>query len=68
MDTYDTITLAQYRAYREKGAPRAIPTMCVMTIKPDEMRNPYHNKARIVVLGNHKDRDWSMKDKYAPVL
>ncbi len=68
MDTYDTITLAQYRAYREKGAPRAIPTMCVMIIKPDEMRNPHRAKARIVVLGNHEDRDWSKKDKYAPVL
>ena len=68
MDTYDTITLAQYRAYREKGAPRAIPTMCVMTIKPDKMRNPHRAKARIVVLGNHEDRNWSKKDKYAPVL
>jgi hypothetical protein len=68
MDTYDTITFAQYCAYRKKGAPRAIPTMCVMTIKPDEMRNPHCAKACIVVLENHEDRDWSKKDKYAPVL
>ncbi len=27
-DTYDVLTLEQYRAYRAKGAPRAIPTMC----------------------------------------
>ena len=32
-DTYDTLTLEQYRAYHAQGAPRAIPTMCVLTIK-----------------------------------
>jgi hypothetical protein len=68
MDTSNTITLAQYRAYREKGAPDVIPTMCILTIKPDEILKPHHAKARIVALGNHKDKDWSKKDKYAPVL
>ncbi len=33
--------MAQYRALREKGAPKAIPTMCVLTIKPDEMMRPH---------------------------
>jgi hypothetical protein len=32
LNTYKKITLSEYRAYREKGAPRAIPTMCVLTI------------------------------------
>jgi hypothetical protein len=57
MDTYDTITSAQYCAYHEKGAPRAIPTMCILTIKPDEMMNPHCAKVCIVILGNHEDRD-----------
>jgi hypothetical protein len=35
LDTYQKITLGEYRALREKGAPKAIPTMCVLTIKKD---------------------------------
>jgi hypothetical protein len=42
--------------------------MCVLTIKPDKMMNPHHAKPRIVVLGNHEDREWSKNDTYAPVL
>ena len=66
--TYDVLSLAEYRALREKGAPRAIPTMCVLTIKPDELLRPHRAKARIVVLGNHEDRIWTKSEKYAPVL
>jgi hypothetical protein len=51
MDTYNKINLAQYRALWEKGALRTIPTMCVLTIKPDEMPNPHRAKSHIVVLG-----------------
>jgi hypothetical protein len=29
-DTYDILSLAKYRALREKGAPSAIPIMCVL--------------------------------------
>ncbi len=68
MDTYDTINMAQYRALCKKGAPKAIPTMCVLTIKPDEMMRPHCAKSHIVVLGNHKDCLWTKSDKYAPVL
>jgi hypothetical protein len=32
MDTYNTITLAQYRALHEKGILQAILTMCIFTI------------------------------------
>ena len=67
-DTYDVLTPEQYRAYRAKGAPRAIPTMCVLIIKPDEMLLPHRTKSCIVVLGNHEDRIWSKSEKYAPVL
>jgi hypothetical protein len=68
MDTYNKINLAQYKALWEKGALRMIPTMCVLTIKPDEMLSPHRAKSRIVVLGFHEDRLWFKSDKYAPVL
>ncbi len=67
-DTYDILNLAEYRALQEKGAPPAIPTMCIPTIKPDKMLHPHRAKARIVVLGNHKDRVGTKSEKYAPVL
>jgi hypothetical protein len=68
MDTYDIITLAQYCALCEKGALRAIPTMYVLTIKPDKVMNPNCAKSCIIVLGNHEERIWLKSDKYAPVL
>ena len=68
LGTYEKITLGEYRALREKGAPRALPTMCVLTIKTDEKMNPVKAKSRIVVLGNHEERAWTKSDKYAPVL
>jgi len=67
-DTYVKLSLAEYRALWEKGAPRAIPTMCVLSIKKDEMFNPLRAKSRIVVLGNHEDQVWTKPEKYAPVL
>jgi hypothetical protein len=67
-DTYEVINLAQYRALRTQGAPKAIPTMCVLTIKPDKMFRPHRAKTRIVALGNHEDQFWTKSDKYAPVL
>jgi hypothetical protein len=33
MGTFQKITLGEYRALREKGSPKAFPTMCVFTIK-----------------------------------
>jgi hypothetical protein len=56
LDTYRKITLGEYCALRKKGAPKAIPTMCVLTIKKDENLLPLRAKSRIVVLGNHEDR------------
>jgi hypothetical protein len=56
MNTYQKITLGEYRALREKGVPKAIPTMCVLTIKKDENLLPLRAKSWIVVLGNHEDR------------
>ncbi len=68
LDTYVKITVAEYCTLCKKGAPRAIPTMCVLTIKKDEMMNPLCEKSCIVVLGNHEDRVWKKPKKYAPVL
>jgi len=68
MGTFRKITLGEYRALHEKGAPKAIPTMCVLTIKKDEQLMPLRAKSRIVVLGNRETHDWSKSDRFAPVL
>jgi len=56
LDTYRKISLGDYRTLHKKGAPKAIPTMCILTIKKDENLLPLRAKSRIVVLGNHEDR------------
>ena len=67
--TYVTLTLKQYRELRRtKNAPKAIPTMCVLTVKKDENLDPDRAKSRIVVLGNLDERTWAKHEKYAPVL
>jgi hypothetical protein len=68
LNTYKKITLGEYWALREKGVSRAIPTMCVLTIKKDKQLHPLHAKSRNVVLGNHEDQVWSKSKKFAPVL
>jgi hypothetical protein len=68
LNMYHKITLGKYCALCEKGASKAILTMCVLTVKPDENLNPLRVKSRIVVLGNHEDRVWSKSDRSAPVL
>jgi hypothetical protein len=68
MGTFWKITLGEYRAIREKGAPKAIPMMCVLTIKKDENLMPLQTKSRVVVLGNPEGRDWSKSKRFAPVL
>jgi hypothetical protein len=40
MGTFWKITLGEYRALCEKGATKAIPTMCVLTIKKDKQLMP----------------------------
>ncbi len=67
-DTYNKITLAEYRTLRAKGAPCTIPTMCILSTKKDKMLNPLRAKSRIVILGNHEDRVWTKPEKYAPIL
>jgi hypothetical protein len=67
-NTYPKITLGEYHALCKKGAPQAIPTTCVLTIKRDKNLLPQHAKSWIVVLGNHEDRLWSKLDKFTLVL
>jgi hypothetical protein len=68
LGTFKKIILGEYRAFCKKGAPKAILTMCVITIKNDENPLPLQAKSRIVVLGNHENRVWSKSDGFAPVL
>ena len=67
MDVFDVITAEEYERYKALGY-KAIPTMNIFTVKPDELGNPYRAKSRIVVLGNQEERVWSNSDRYAPVL
>jgi hypothetical protein len=68
MGTFQKITLGEYRTLCEKGAPKAIPTMCVLTIKKDKQLMPLWAKSCIVVLGNCESCNWSKSDCFAPVL
>jgi len=68
LNTYRKITLGEYRALRKKGAPKAIPTMRVLTIKKDKNLLPLQAKSRIMALGNLEERIWSKSDRFAPVL
>jgi hypothetical protein len=45
MGTFQRLTIAKYRALREKGAPKAIPTVCVLPIKKDENLMPLRAKS-----------------------
>ena len=68
-NVYERISKKDYLALRRSGAiPKAIPSMCVLVVKPDKDGNPHRAKSRIVVLGNHEDRIYSKSDRYAPVL
>jgi hypothetical protein len=68
VDTFNVITLDQYRRLRELGAPQAIPSMYVLVIKTDENGRPDRAKSRIVVLGNLEARTWGKHERAAPVL
>ncbi len=68
LNTYCKINLGEYCALHKKGAPQAIPNVCVLTIKCNKTLLPHHVKSRIVVLGNHQGRLWSKLDTFAPVL
>jgi hypothetical protein len=64
----EKLLLANIALFAKKGAPKAIPTMCILTIKKDENLFPLRAKSRIVALGNLEERVWSKSDCFAPVL
>jgi hypothetical protein len=67
-DTFEIISEDEYfRLCRETGI-KAIPSMCVFTVKKDSSGKPVRAKSRIVVLGNKDPRNWSKSDCYAPVI
>jgi hypothetical protein len=68
LGTFKRLTLGKYQALHEKGAPKAIPTMCVLTIKKDKQLMPLWAKSRIVVLRNRESCEWSKSNQFAPVL
>ncbi len=68
LGTFKRLTLGEHCALQEKGMSKAIPAMCVLTIKKDKQLMPLQAKSRIVVLGNRECRDWSKSDQFAPVL
>lgn len=68
VNTFTVITLEQYRQLRKEGAPRAIPSMCVLVVKMDGHGQPDRAKSRIVVLGNLEGRSWGKHERAAPVL
>ena len=67
---YVDISLQEYHCLRRlpKGIPKAIPSMCVMTIKRYENMAPDRTKSHIFVFGNLENRLWAKSEKYAPVL
>jgi hypothetical protein len=68
LNTFKRPTLGKYQALCEKGAPKTILTMCVLTIKKDKQLMPLWAKSWIVVLGNRDSREWSKSNQFAPVL
>ena len=69
MNVYERINKKQYLLLRRRGIiPKALPSMCVLIVKPDKDGNPLRAKSRIVVLGNFEDRPYTKSQRYAPVL
>ena len=64
--TFSSLTWDDYQSkYRDI---KIIPSMCVQTVKNDEVGVPLRAKSRIVALGNHEDTIWEAGDLYAPVI
>jgi hypothetical protein len=69
LNVYEQINKKTYLSLKRSGRiGKALPSMCVLVIKPDKDGKPNRAKSRIVVLGNHKDRYFSKSQRYAPVL
>ena len=67
-DTFTSIDADEYHMIRKQTGKQAIPSMGVLTIKPDGHGNPDRAKSCIVVLGNHETMPWSKLDCFTPVV
>ena len=55
-DVFTKISKKHYLSLRRQNIiPKALPSMCVIVVKPDKNGNPHRAKSRIVVLGNFED-------------
>jgi len=59
--------MEELKAYQEQGC-EVVPSMNIITVKPNEKGDPYQAKSRTVALGNLEQRTWTKEKKYAPVL
>ena len=66
--TFERLTVQKYQSLVERGTPKAISSMCVLTVKRDEKLRPLRAKFRIVVLGNLEDRCWPKLQSFSQVL
>eukprot|EP00957_Ditylum_brightwellii_P068597 5208134-Ditylum_brightwellii.AAC.1 len=66
LGTFHEISLDEYHQLRDRGAPKALPSMCVSNIKHDENGNPVRAKNRIIFLGNMEARSWEKGEEFAP--
>jgi hypothetical protein len=66
-ETFDLISEEEYKHLCETRGVKAIPSMCIFTIKKTN-GIPTRVKSRIVVLGNHDHRQWSKADCFSPVV
>jgi hypothetical protein len=68
IETWETITEAEYQELRKLGKGGLLPTMAISTIKYDGDGNPLRAKYRIVALGNLDPHTWTKEDCFAPVM
>ena len=68
IETWETITEAEYQELLKLGKGGLLPTMAISTIKYDGDGNPLRAKYRIVALGNLDPSSWTKEDCFAPVM
>jgi hypothetical protein len=67
-DCFEIISEEEYQSILRSTGKRAIPSMCIFTVKKDSIGRPCRAKSRIVVLGNKDPREWTKADCFAPVV
>jgi hypothetical protein len=65
--TFDIISEDEFKALQKQYGIRAIPSMCIFTVKQTN-GVPTCAKSRIVVLGNLEQKTWSKSDRFSPVV